>query len=394
MNRDFEPEIQELADLMRDFMNTQILPSEDAWAAQRDEFGINSELPIVEELRRKSARRGLWNLLQPQAAAITHVESALIARITGWSPLLAPESINSQDPDYGNMNVLNAFANESQREVWLEPLFDGATRSAWAMSESAEMLAGRPPGKTTYRLEGAEFVLNGHQNFVAGIADRRCAFIALIAESIPTAPTPHAQQSVFLIPTHTPGISIEPSTSARDYMPQLRLSPVTFIDVRIPAENLIGAQGDGPKILATRLRLGRINRAMRSLGMADRALSNVIHQERPDEQAKVWIRQSQLVLDVVENRILDLAERLDTPGADVPTNTEISTTAEEAHGLGLSISREAQHYLQGGRGEDADLVAYFSDWIKGMRAFDASDVSRVDELSPSRTSGSLRRTSF
>ena len=73
MNRDFEPEIQELADLMRDFMNTQILPSEDAWAAQRDEFGINSELPIVEELRRKSARRGLWNLLQPQAALTTAI---------------------------------------------------------------------------------------------------------------------------------------------------------------------------------------------------------------------------------------------------------------------------------------------------------------------------------
>ncbi|NLC98456.1 MAG: acyl-CoA dehydrogenase, partial [Actinomycetales bacterium] len=129
MNRDFEPEIQELADLMRDFMNTQILPSEAAWATQRDARGINSVLPIVEELRRKSARRGLWNLLQPQAAAITQVESAKIARITGWSPLLAPETINSQDPDYGNMNVLNAFANEAQRETWLEPLFDGTTRS-------------------------------------------------------------------------------------------------------------------------------------------------------------------------------------------------------------------------------------------------------------------------
>lgn len=381
MNRDFEPEIQELADLMRDFMNTQILPSEAAWATQRDARGINSVLPIVEELRRKSARRGLWNLLQPQAAAITHVESAKIARITGWSPLLAPETINSQDPDYGNMNVLNAFANEAQRETWLEPLFDGTTRSAWAMSESAEMLAGRPAGKITYHRDGSDFVLTGHVNFVAGIADQRCAFIALIGESMPNPLTSRPHQSVFVIPTQNSGISIEPSTVSHGYLPQLRLSPVTFTNVHIPAENLVGAEGDGPVILATRLRLGRINRAMRSLGMADRALSNVIHQQHPNEQARIWIRQCQLVLDVVENRILDLAERLDTPGADIPTNTEISTAAEEAHGLGLSISREAQHYLQGGRSEDAELVAYFSDWIKGMRAFDASDVSRVEDFS-------------
>lgn len=380
MSRDFEPEIQQLADLMRDFMNTQIIPSEPAWAEQRDELGLNSTLPIVEELRRKSARRGLWNLLQPQAAGISHVESAKIARITGWSPLLAPESINSQDPDYGNMNVLYEFANEAQRDEWLEPLFDGLIRSGWAMSESEELLAGRKPGEVIARREGDEFVLNGHVNFVAGVADSRCAFFALLAQTRPAIPTTSAEQSVFIVPTSCSGISIEESVEVSGYLPQLRLSPVTMRNVRIPAANLVGELGDGPTILATRLRLGRINRAMRSLGMADRALSNVAHQHDPDEQASVWLRQSALVIGVVENRILALAERLDTPGAQLPGNTEISTAAEEAHSLALSISREANHYLQGYKGEDSELITYFTEWIKGMRAFDASDVRRVDSF--------------
>lgn len=382
MNRDFEPEIQELADIMRDFMNTQVIPSEAIWAEQRDELGMNAELPIVEELRRKSARRGLWNLLQPQVAAITHVESAKIARITGWSPLLAPESINSQDPDYGNMNVLYEFANEQQHATWLEPVFDGVFRSGWAMSESPELLAGRTPGNVYARREGDHFVLNGFMNFVAGIADSRCAFFALIAETRPTTVVA-AQQSVFIVPRNAEGVTIMSGSDFSGYLPQLRLSPVTLKNVRIPAENLLGDLGDGPKILATRLRLGRINRAMRSLGMADRALSNVAHQENPDDLAKTWLRQCQLVLIAIEDRILDLAERMDEPRADLPSNSEISSVAEEAHSLALSISKEAYNYLQGRRGEDFDLIVYFSDWIKGMRAFDASDVSRVDSFAMS-----------
>ncbi len=372
MSPDFEPEIQELADIMRDFMNTQIIPAEQRWAVQRDELGLDCSLPIVDELRRKSSRRGLWNLLQPQAAGITHVESAMIARITGWSPLLAPESINSQDPDYGNMNVLEVYASEFQSQTWLEPLLDGATRSAWAMTEPAERLAERTPGAVTATSRGEEYLLNGHLNFVAGIADDPGWFMVFLAQTAPANGT-GPELAAFFVPIPAAGVAIETDIDARDYLPQLRLSRVTLSDVSVSHANVLGAVGDGARVLGSRLRLGRINRAMRSLGMADRALSNVAHQDDPHEQASAWLRQCALVIDAVQDRILALAARLDNPSAKMPCNAEISHAAEEAHSLALSISREANNYLKHHRSEDAELITYFEDWIIGMRSFDAAD---------------------
>src|SRR5689334_25359022 len=66
---------------------------------------------------------------------LSNLDYAAVAEISGWSPVIAPEAINCQAPDSGNMEVLHMFGTEEQKKRWLEPLLAGQIRSAFAMTE-------------------------------------------------------------------------------------------------------------------------------------------------------------------------------------------------------------------------------------------------------------------
>nr|WP_246355417.1 acyl-CoA dehydrogenase family protein [Nocardioides ungokensis] len=65
------------------------------------------------------------------------MEYATLAELTGWSNELAPEALNCQAPDTGNMELLHLFGTDEQKERWLRPLLDGEIRSGFAMTEPA-----------------------------------------------------------------------------------------------------------------------------------------------------------------------------------------------------------------------------------------------------------------
>src|ERR671916_313815 len=96
---------------MQDFLDGSVLPAEQEYDAYRRAAGPDDHTlpPVVERLKVEARERGLWNLFLPEVSGLTNVEYAAIAEITGWSSHIAPEAINCDAPNTGNMEVLPMF---------------------------------------------------------------------------------------------------------------------------------------------------------------------------------------------------------------------------------------------------------------------------------------------
>jgi acyl-CoA dehydrogenase len=124
------PTAQDASDKMWDFMREEVFPAEPQWADWLREHGEHAYPPVMERLKSSARARGLWNLFLPAASGLTNVDYAAVAEVSGWSPVIAPEAINCQAPDTGNMELLQMFGTEEQKKRWLEPLLAGEIRSA------------------------------------------------------------------------------------------------------------------------------------------------------------------------------------------------------------------------------------------------------------------------
>ena len=124
MDFDHSAKAQDYIGRMQDFLDTRILPAEAEYEAYRREKGREDHTlpPVVEELKVEARERGLWNLFLPDVSGLKNVEYAAIAEITGWSSHIAPEAINCDAPNTGNMEVLHMFGTPEQKSQWLEPL--------------------------------------------------------------------------------------------------------------------------------------------------------------------------------------------------------------------------------------------------------------------------------
>ncbi len=112
------------------FMREEVFPAEAAYERLRHEAGEGDHTvpPVIEELKVKARERGLWNLFLPSESGLTQLEYAPIAELSGWSNELAPEAINCQAPDTGNMELLHLIGTDAQKKAWLEPLLNGEIR--------------------------------------------------------------------------------------------------------------------------------------------------------------------------------------------------------------------------------------------------------------------------
>src|SRR5437764_1330685 len=106
------PAAEDASGRMWDFMREEVFPAEPQWAAYLREHGEHAYPPLMERLKSSARARGLWNLFLPAASGLTNVDYAAVAEISGWSPVIAPEAINCQAPDTGNMELLHMFGTE------------------------------------------------------------------------------------------------------------------------------------------------------------------------------------------------------------------------------------------------------------------------------------------
>ena len=380
----YDAETEELRQRLLTFMEEHVYPAEqvmDTQLAQRDDPW--SIPPIVGELQAEAKKRGLWNLVlagHPEHGGLPNLRYAPLAEITGRSPRLAPAALNCAAPDTGNMEVLTMFGAPDQKKRWLEPLLDARIRSAFAMTEPAVASSDATNITTSIVREGDEYVINGRKWFITGALNPACEIFIVMGKTDPDADR-HKQQSMVLVPRDTPGLTVERGMTVFGYDDSDHggHAEVLFENVRVPVENLIGAEGEGFAIAQARLGPGRIHHCMRALGMAERALEITCRRVldrvafgRPlAEQGVVreWIAEARVQIEQLRLLVLKTAYLMDTVG-NKGAHTEIQAIKiATPRTVEWILDKCVQAHGAAGVSQDVPIAA----WQAGVRSLRLAD---------------------
>ncbi len=372
---------------MQDFMDTRILPAEQAYEDYRREKGPddNTVPPVVEELKVEARERGLWNLFLPDVSGLSVLEYGQLAEITGWSGHIAPEAINCDAPNTGNMEVLHMFGTPEQKTTWLQPLLDGEIRSAFAMTEPDVASSDATNIATRIERDGDDYVINGRKWWITGAADPRCKIMIVMGKTN-LEETTHRQQSMVLVPMDTPGVEVVRALPVFGYHDQHGHCEVRFTDVRVPATNLVANEGDGFMIAQARLGPGRIHHCMRAIGVAERALklmceralSRVAFGQELAKQGVVrqQIAESRMEIDQARLMVLKTADLIDKVGAK-GARSEIAQIKVIAPRAALNVlDRAIQVHGGGGVSDDFPLARMWAG-LRTLRLADGPDEVHV-----------------
>jgi acyl-CoA dehydrogenase len=311
-----------------------------------------------------------------------------LAEITGWSPELAPEAINCAAPDTGNMELLDMFATDEQKKMWLEPLLDGRIRSAFAMTEPDVASSDARNIQTSIVKDGGDYVINGTKWWTTGAMDERCEILIVMGKTNPDADAYH-QQSMVLVPMNTPGVKVERNLLVLGYEDQHGHAEVSFTNVRVPVANLLGPEGDGFALAQARLGPGRIHHCMRAIGMAERALSLMIKRSIVRETfgkqlvqqgvVQDWIAQARIDIEQARLLVLKAAWMIDTVGA--------KGARKEIAAIKVAVPQMAQRVIDnaiqahGGAGvcQDTPLASMYAG-IRTLRIVDGPDEVHIRDI--------------
>jgi acyl-CoA dehydrogenase len=393
---DFEltPRAAELRERLTQFMEERVYPAEPVYAEQMAMASSpHFHAPILEELKAEAKSRGLWNLFLPDeehGAGLTNAEYAPLAEVTGRSIKLAPEAVNCSAPDTGNMEVLHMFGTNEQKARWLEPLLEGEIRSAFAMTEPDVASSDATNISTSIVRDGGEYVINGTKWWTTNASHPNLAIIIVMGKTDPDAPT-YAQQSMVLVPSDTPGVNVKRSLPVFGYLDSEGHGEVEFVDVRVPATNIVAGEGKGFVIAQARLGPGRIHHCMRAIGVAERALELLCQRAderetfgRPiSENANIrdWIAESRIELEMARLIVWKTAWLMDTVG-NQHARIEISGIKFAVPDICLRVlDRAIQVHGGGGVSDDFPLAMMWAG-LRSLRILDGPD--EVHKLSLAR----------
>lgn len=323
----YSPRVEALRQQLRAFMDQYIVPRIGAWHTEV----AAGQYPVsfMDDLKALARTEGLWNLFLPSLGedepgmGLSNLEYAPLAEIMGrvhW----ASEVFNCNAPDTGNMELLHMFATPEQRQRWLTPLLEGEIRSAFAMTEPDVPSSDATNIQTLIRRDGDHYVINGRKWFITNASHPNCKLLIVMGKTDPNAET-HQQQSMILVPFDTPGVELVRNIPVMNHIAPEGHSELLLRNVRVPASNLLGREGDGFMMAQARLGPGRIHHCMRSIGMAELALELMVErcQERKafgkylQQYSNVadWIAESRIEIEQARLLVLKTAWMIDEVGA-------------------------------------------------------------------------------
>src|SRR5690348_6466528 len=270
---DFEipKEAQAIRERVRKWVHDECVP------AEKKITDKESYKTVLAALRKKAREQGLWCPFIPKeygGMGLGPLANALVQMELGES-YLGALSMNTQGPDDATMLTLLTHGTDYQKEKFLKPLLNGDKRICYSMTEKA---AGADATGMQTRAEkkgNSAYVLNGEKWFSSAATSADIALV--MAKTNPDAPR-HQQFSTFLVELPNPGYNIKRNVKTMGIE-----GPLTHIlggghaeieikDLEVPAENLLGGEGNGFNMGQHRLAYGRLRHGMHNVAMAQRAL--------------------------------------------------------------------------------------------------------------------------
>jgi acyl-CoA dehydrogenase len=232
---------------------------------------------ILNELRTKARAQGLWLPFIPVedgGMGLGPLANALVQMELGES-FLGALSMNSQGPDDATILTLLAHGTPYQKEKFLKPLLNGEKRVCYSMTEKASGADATGMQTRAVKDGNENYILNGEKWFSSAASAADLALVMAMTD--PDAPR-HQRYSTFIVELPNPGYRIK-----RDIKTMGMESPLSHImggghaeidivDLKVPAENLLGGEGQGFNMGQHRLAYGRLRHGMHNVAMAQRAL--------------------------------------------------------------------------------------------------------------------------
>ena len=258
--------------MVRDFAEAEIAPG----AAERDE----SESFDRELMYDKLGELGLTGIVFPEeygGAEADYISYAIA--VEELSRVCASTGVTLSAHLSLCANPIYMFGTEQQKQQYLKPLAEGSKLGAFGLTENS---AGSDAGgtRTTATRDGDEWIVNGSKIFITNAGDAETYVV--LAKTDKEAKK-HRGISAFIVEKDTPGFSF----GKKEQKMGIRSSPtmeLIFENCRIPAENLLGEEGQGFKIAMKTLDGGRIGIAAQALGIAQGAFESALNYAKERKQ--------------------------------------------------------------------------------------------------------------
>jgi alkylation response protein AidB-like acyl-CoA dehydrogenase len=292
MNFDLTENQQMFRDMTRDFARKEIAPI----AQQMDEEGT-----MPDSLIEKMAQNGFFGMTFPEQYGGMGVDTMTYAVvIEELSKASAGVSVMLTVHNSVGSYPVAMYGSDEARQEYLPRMAAGAI-AAFCITEPG---AGSDAAAiaSTARRDGDEYVLNGGKIFVTNGA--RASFYVVMARTPDTVG--HRDINAFIVEKGTPGLTV---AKKEDKM-GLRASDTVAIDledVRIPAKNLLGKEGDGFKVAMSALDGGRIGIAFQALGIGYACLEESVKYAKVREQFGKPIAKQPVIAAKIADMGTDLA---------------------------------------------------------------------------------------
>ncbi|UHJ65435.1 acyl-CoA dehydrogenase family protein [Melaminivora jejuensis] len=270
-----------IRDAVRAFVQERIAPHAAQW---------DREHTFPHDVHRGLAELGAYGICVPEewdGAGLDYVSLALVLE-----EIAAGDGGTSTAISVTNCPVnaiLMRYGSEAQKRQWLSPLARGEMLGAFCLTEP-HVGSDASALRTTAAREGNEYVINGVKQFITSGKNGQVAIVIAVTDKA----AGKRGMSAFLVPTDAPGYQV---ARLEDKLGQHSsdTAQINFDDCRIPAANLIGAEGEGYRIALSALEGGRIGIAAQSVGMARAAFEFALQYSKEREAFGQPIFQHQAV---------------------------------------------------------------------------------------------------
>lgn len=334
---DFElPEdLRMMKETLRRFIDAEVVPIE------REAYDGHEMVPEIRaRLQARARELGIWMIDVPEEYG--GMGLGLLARVLVWEETGRTIAFPRRKPwifGHDASPILLRFLRDDQKEKYLWPCLRGEKYAAFAQTEPD---AGGDPAsmKTTAARDGGEYVINGMKRFVTGADRADFAQVICVTDREKGA---RGGISCILVDMDTDGVEVlRRQETMMDDLP----CEVGFRDARVPAENLVGKEGDGFRMAQNWITFGRMRHGALGLGTMERCLElgasyagqRVTFGEKlADRQAVQWM---------------------------------LVDTYAERHQLRLMLYDAAARY---DRGEDIRYLTYMCKYLGDRLGFTAAD---------------------